>query len=289
MVNAPLRRLALLLAGIALATPAAAQMQSQSQAPAESTAARATTSAGAEARVLRAAPAVDIQVDGRLDEAAWAAAAPATDFVQQRPNAGQPASERTEARVLYTADAIYVGMRMYDAHPDSILGQLTRRDAGSTSDGARVFIDSYHDKRTAFVFGLNPKGVKDDFLRFDDGGGSDSGWDAVWDGAARVDSAGWVAEFRIPLSQLRFNASTVNGGGKWGVNFRRYIARRDETVFWSDIPPNANAFVSLFGELEGLTGLRQAGRMELMPYTSARVTHGLPDEGNPFWSSNEFV
>jgi hypothetical protein len=122
-------------------------------------------------------------VDGKLDEAAWAQAVPATDFVQQRPNVGAAATERTEARVLFDAEAVYVAMRMYDAHPDSILAQLTRRDQGSTSDGARVFIDSYNDKRTAFVFGLNPKGVKDDFLRFDDGGGVDSGWDAVWEGS----------------------------------------------------------------------------------------------------------
>ncbi|HEX8691374.1 MAG TPA: DUF5916 domain-containing protein [Longimicrobium sp.] len=280
--------LALLIAGAAAASPAAAQVQNQSQtaaAPAQAS----RTSSGEPARVLRAAPGAEIKVDGRLDEAAWATAPAATDFVQQSPNAGQPATERTEARVLFTADAIYVGMRMYDSRPDSILGQLTRRDQGSTSDGARVFIDSYNDKRTAFVFGLNPKGVKDDFLRFDDGSGIDFGWDAVWDGAAQTDSAGWVAEFRIPLSQLRFNASTVNGGGRWGVNFRRYIARRAETAFWSPVPPNASGFVSLFGELEGLTGLRQSGRLEILPYTSARVSHPLPAPGNPFVESNDFV
>jgi hypothetical protein len=162
-------------------------------------------------------------------------------------------------------------MRMFDPHPDSILAQLTRRDQGSTSDGARVFIDSYNDKRTAFVFGLNPRGVKDDFLRYDDGGGVDYGWDAVWEGQAHVDSLGWTAEFRIPLSQLRFNAATVNGGGRWGVNFRRYIARRGETAFWAPISANGNAFVSLFGELEGLTGLRQAHRLEILPFVTSKV------------------
>jgi hypothetical protein len=287
------QRLALFLAGVlAAAAPAAGQTLAQSQqpAPAQQTARPATlTSSGEPARLLRAARAEEIRVDGRLDEAAWAAAPAATEFVQQRPTAGTPATERTEARILYTDDAIYVGMRMYDSRPDSILAQLTRRDAGSASDGARVFIDSYNDKRTAFVFGLNPKGVKDDFLRYDDGAGIDYGWDAVWDGAARVDSAGWVAEFRIPLSQLRFNASTVNDGGRWGINFRREIARKAETVFWSPIPPNSSGFVSLFGELEGLSGVRQGKRLEIMPYTSARVDHSLPAEGNPFVSDNELV
>jgi uncharacterized protein DUF5916/cellulose/xylan binding protein with CBM9 domain len=285
--------LALALAGALSAFPAALSAQSitsaqQSTPPAQSGAAT-LTSAGTAARTLRAAPAAEIRVDGRLDEAAWATAPAATDFVQQRPSSGAPATERTEARVLFDAENLYVGMRMYDAHPDSILGQLTRRDLASTSDGARVFVDSYNDKRTAFVFGLNPRGVKDDFLRFGDGEGADFGWDAVWDGAARVDSLGWVAEFRIPLSQLRFNATTVNGGGRWGLNFRREIARKAETVFWSPIPANANAFVSLFGELEGLSSLRQGRRLEVLPYVSSKVDHVPPALRSPFVSANEFT
>jgi hypothetical protein len=220
---------------------------------------------------MRAAPATEIHVDGRLDEAAWATAAPASGFVQQSPHEGAAATEGTDARILFDGEAIYVGLRMHDPHPDSIMAQLTRRDQDSESDAAFVFIDSYNDKRTAFVFGLNPKGVKDDFLRFNDGEGVDNGWDAVWDGAARVDSAGWTAEFRIPLSQLRFNAATVNAGGHWGVNFRRWIARRGEASFWAPIPAVSNAFVSLFGELDGLRGVRQGGRLEIMPYASSKV------------------
>ena len=278
---------AALLAALAV-HPALAQQTLLAQA------ARADTSqtrpaAPAAGRVLRAAPAQDVRIDGRLDEAAWASAPAATEFVQQRPSAGAAATERTEARVLFDGEALYVGMRMYDAHPDSILAQLTRRDQGSTSDGARVFIDSYHDRRTAFVFGLNPRGVKDDFLRFDDASGIDYGWDAVWDGAASVDSLGWTAEFRIPLSQIRFDASRVNGGGRWGLNFRREIARKAETVFWSPIPPNSEGFVSLFGELEGLSNLRQGRRLEILPYTSARVTHAPGSRANPYWSPNDLV
>ena len=278
MMNRPFDRMALAALALLAAAPAAAQ---QSVRPA-SPAAAAVTSSGSPSRLLRAASAAGVKVDGRLDEAAWATAAPATEFVQQQPNDGSPATERTEARVLFDGEAIYVGMRMYDSHPDSILAQLTRRDQGSTSDGARVFIDSYNDKRTAFVFGLNPKGVKDDFLRFDDGSGSDSGWDAVWEGEARVDSLGWTAEFRIPLSQLRFNAASVNSGGRWGVNFRRYIARRGESSFWAPISANANAFVSLFGELEGLRGLKQANRLEILPFVTSRLDRVPTAEMNSF-------
>ena len=281
-VPLPSRLLALAVASVAVAAPHSAAAQEAGLLADTRPAAR--TSSGSAARVLRAAPAAQIRVDGRLDEAAWATAPAAGDFVQQSPRDGAPATERTEARVLVDGDALYVGMRMYDAAPDSILGQLTRRDGESTSDGARVFIDSYHDRRTAFVFGLNPKGVKDDFLRFDDGAGVDFGWDAVWDGAARVDSAGWVAEFRIPLSQLRFNGAD---GGRWGINFRRHIARRAETVFWSPIPPNGNAFVSLFGELDGVGGARQGRRLEILPYVSSRVDHVPPAERGAFVAANE--
>ena len=271
-------RMALAALAFFPAGPLAAQQLAQTTPPENG----AVTSSGAPARLLRAASAAAVKVDGRLDEAAWASAPPATDFVQQSPNDGRAATERTEARVLFDGEAIYVGMRMYDPHPDSILAQLTRRDQSSTSDGARVFIDSYNDKRTAFVFGLNPKGVKDDFLRYDDGGGIDNGWDAVWEGAAHVDSLGWTAEFRIPLSQLRFNAASVNAGGRWGVNFRRYIARRGEVAFWAPISSNSNAFVSLFGELEGMRGLRQAHRLEILPFVTSKVDRVPSSDLNAF-------
>ncbi|HSU13980.1 DUF5916 domain-containing protein [Longimicrobium sp.] len=262
-------RMALLAAALLAARPALAQ---QVAATSGQPPARGAT-AGSPQRTLRAAAATEIHMDGKLDEAAWATAAPAGDFVQQSPSDGSPATLRTEARVLFDGENLYVGMRMHDPHPDSIMAQLTRRDQGSESDGARVFIDSYNDKRTAFVFGLNPKGVKEDFLRYNDGEGIDSDWDAVWDGAAHVDSAGWTAEFRIPLSQLRFNAAAVNAGGRWGLNFRRYLPRRGEVDFWSPIAANSNAFVSLFGELDGLQGLRQAHRLEVMPYVSSKLDH----------------
>jgi hypothetical protein len=280
-------RMVLLAAALLASHPAPAQQLAQAAAG-DPHPARAAT-AGSPQRTLTAAPATQIHVDGRLDEAAWATAAPADDFVQQQPSDGHPATERTDARVLFDGEAIYIGMRMYDPHPDSILALLTRRDQSSESDGARVFIDSYNDKRTAFVFGLNPRGVKEDFLRFNDGEGIDSDWDAVWDGAARVDSAGWTAEFRIPLSQLRFNAAVVNAGGRWGLNFRRYIARRGEVDFWAPISSNANAFVSLFGELQGLQGLRQAHRLEVMPYVSSKLDHLPVADRNHFTGASNFA
>lgn len=207
-----------------------------------------------DATPVRDAPPV---LDGRLDDAVWAAAAVATDFVQLGPAPGEAATRATEARVVYDDQAIYVGIRLYD-DPDSIAVQLARRDATDVySDWAHVVIDSYNDRRTAFRFSVTPRGTKKDVLHYDDTA-EDLNWDAVWDAAAAIDSLGWTAEFRIPLSQLRYSA---NGGGSmvWGINFGREIARRDERSWWAPILPSSAGFVSESGELHGLEGLGSPG------------------------------
>ena len=249
-----------------LALPAAAQQ------PAAPPVARAV-------RIAGAAPAVD----GRLDDAAWAQADTATEFVQRTPRAGAPASERTVVRVLYGPDALYVGARLYDSAPDSVAGQLTRRDVGAYGDAFTVLVDSYDDRRTAYRFGLNPRGVKYDGLLFDDTD-EDAGWDAVWDGAAQRDSLGWTAEMRIPFSQLRYPAAA--GERTWGVNFRREIARRGELSYWAPILPDDPGFVSRFGRLAGIGELPRPRRLEVQPYASSRLSRAPGDAGDPFHRSN---
>jgi hypothetical protein len=252
--------------------------------------AQAGPGASAVRPTLRAGAAAGIRVDGRLDEPAWGTAGVADGFVQQLPSPGAAETERTEARVVYDATAVYVGMRMHDPRPDSISSQLSPRDQpNDASDWARVYVDSYADRRTAFVFWLNPSGVKVDWMRFDDASGVDLGWNAVWEGSATVDSAGWTAEFRIPLSQLRYSARAAATGGAWGINFSRVIARRNETTFWADIPFNGGAFVSRFGDLTGLAGLRSPARVEVLPYTSVRLTRAPGDAADPFFRPNSFA
>jgi hypothetical protein len=225
-------------------------------------------------------------VDGRLNDAAWAAAPVAGDFVQQRPNVGQPASQRTEARVVYDGDAIYVAVRAFDTAPDSIASQLGRRDAtGLVSDYVQVMLDSYHDRRTAIRFGVTPRGVKRDVFHYDDTS-EDGTWDGVWDVRTTVDSAGWTAEFRIPFSQLRFRRGT--GDQTWGINILRDIARRDERSYWNPMPPGQSGFVSRFGTLTGMRGLSSPRRLELLPYTLGRVTaDGRVRDGDPFRSRTD--
>jgi hypothetical protein len=224
-------------------------------------------------------------IDGRLDDAAWAQAPAATDWVQIEPSAGQPASQRSEARLVYDAGAVYVAIRAFDPAPDSIASQLGRRDDGDIySDWLHVVLDSYHDRRTAYRFTVNPRGVKQDAFHFDDGN-EDDDWDAVWDAAATVDSAGWSAEFRIPLSQLRFKPQEA--GQTWGLNFAREVARTDEQTSWSPMFPNQPGFSSQLGTLTGLQGLRAPRRLELLPYTVAGVTRAPGDGDNPFFNETD--
>jgi len=170
-----------------------------------------------------------VSLDGRLDEPAWALATRVTAFLQIDPDEGGAASESTEVRVLYDADAVYVGARLFDAAPRRIISRLARRDASTHSDEFRLFLDSYHDHRTAFEFIVNPAGVKKDVLLGGDGEFSDDSWDPVWQAATASDSLGWTVEIRIPFSQLRFSAAAEQ---VWGVRFARWIERKNELAMF---------------------------------------------------------
>ena len=221
-----------------------------------------------------------VQLDGRLEEAAWSRAAAGTDFTQFQPNPGAAASQRTEARVLYDDEALYVGMRLHDTEASRIASQLGRRDALDLySDWALVLIDSYHDRRTGFEFAVTPRGVQRDVLHYDDQN-MDLNWDGVWEVATSVDDEGWTAEFRIPLSQLRF--SPAEDGTVWGVNFGRQLARQDEWAWWSPILPDVAGFVSAAGELHGIRELEPPRRLEVLPYAVAQGIQAPVTVGDPF-------
>ena len=235
-------------------------------------------------RVLTAARARGaLRIDGRLDEDAWARARPTVEaFTQAVPSSGAPATQRTEVRVLFDRNALYVGFRLYDSRPDSIAAQLARRDAGGIyTDWAHVAVDSYHDRRTAWRFSLNPRGVQADGAIYNDTE-RDPLWDAVWEGAAQVDSLGWTAEFRIPLSQLRYELGSNGAAQVWGINFTREIARSGERAYWSATPPDAPGIVSRMGTLVGLDSLGDPARLELIPYARAQMTRAPGGVGGQF-------
>jgi hypothetical protein len=243
-----------------------------------------TAAARAQAPSLRAAALPSpVRIDGRLDDAAWALAQPSSGFSESYPDANGTPRLETEVRVLYDAEALYVAVRMNDVSPDSVAAQLARRDAGGIySDWVQVMVDSHHDRRTAYSFGINPRGVKRDVYLFNDNA-EDFGWDAVWEGQAQVDSAGWTAEFRIPFSQLRFGGAEPAEGRTWGLQVTRDVARLQARYAWAPWVRSDNVFVSRFGTLTGLSGVRAPTRLALQPYVVARAARAPGDAANPFY------
>jgi hypothetical protein len=223
-------------------------------------------------------------LDGRLEEPTWRGAAPIRQFTQVEPRDGAGASEQTEVWLAYDREAIYIAARLHDSQAGRIVSRLGRRDAETNSDGFVVAIDSYHDHRTSFRFGVNAAGVKSDAITSNDASGGDDSWDPVWDVATRIDGAGWTLEMRVPLSQLRFTAAETQ---TWGINFDRYILRTGELVRWAWAPNSETGYASHFGHLTGLDALSDARghRLEVLPY---EVTQGDFDTGadpdNPFFS-----
>ncbi|MEO7962858.1 MAG: carbohydrate binding family 9 domain-containing protein [Gemmatimonadaceae bacterium] len=155
-------------------------------------------------------------IDGRNDDESWRAAPSFSKFRQFEPKVDVDPTFKTEFQVAYDPHFLYVFVRMYDSHPDSIMHALSRRDVRGESDQIKLLIDSYGDKRSGFEFAVNPDGVKRDFAISNDGQEDDS-WHGIWDVATRVDSLGWTAECRIPISQLRDSSAAAHtfGVGVW--------------------------------------------------------------------------
>jgi hypothetical protein len=237
----------------------------------------------------------DVRIDGRLDEGAWARATPITRFLQTQPNEGQPSPERTEIRILFDDGSVYVGARMFDSLGTAgVRGRLARRDQlltfqgdngtgapSVTSDVLVLRFDTYFDRLGESVFLINPLGVKADAISI---GGSnlDRAWDPVWDGAAAVDSLGWTAEMRIPLSQLRFSRAAEQ---TWGLQIERFIDRRNEWDVWSYWRRSESGGPVKYGSLTGLVFDRHPRSLEVLPYvlTGSRFAQAKP--GDPFHSS----
>ena len=225
--------------------------------PAPATPARAATA------VAHRTP-TTIVIDGKDIDDVWRVAQVIRGFRQFSPvEDGDPTLE-TEARVAYDDRNFYVFVRAFDPHPDSIKALLARRDTRVCCDQIKIVIDSYHDRRTGFEFAVNPGGVKRDYAMYGDGDQEDDAWDAVWDVATQVDSLGWTAEFRIPLSQLRYPHAPTN---TFGFGIWRDIDRHGgERVSWPLYRTSRRGFSSQMGEVVGLDGLAAPTRLELIPY-----------------------
>ena len=219
-----------------------------------------------------------IKIDGLLAEPAWSLAQPATDFLQLQPTEGAPASERTEARVLFDDKNIYLGIRAFDSDARHINARELVRDATfSNDDTISIVLDTYHDRRNAFRFVVNPLGTQQDALITDEGRDINLSWDGAWISAGRIDNQGYTIEIEIPLTTLRF----TEGIEAWGLNISRFIRRKNEESLWTSWQRSFGLErISQAGELGGVTEIRRRRIREIKPYASGEWREGVPLVGS---------
>ena len=205
-------------------------------------------------------------LDGKLDDPAWADAQSIDSFLEYDPNPGVESRFKTDVRVTHDDKYLYIMARMYDPQPDSIISLLSRRDVRTQSEQLKIMIDSYHDRMTGYEFCVNPAGVKRDFYVSNDNN-EDQSWDAVWDVATAVDSLGWVAEFRIPFSQMRFPEKPSH---TFGFMVVRDVARTGARISWPLYHREKQGYFSQLGDLEGITGIGKPSRLEVSPYVVSK-------------------
>ncbi|SDG69404.1 Carbohydrate family 9 binding domain-like [Flavobacterium omnivorum] len=210
-----------------------------------------------------------IEIDGKLEEPIWQSAAIASDFIMFEPDNGKPIPEnkKTEIRVLYDNDAIYIGALLNDENPEKILKEITQRDNFGTSDLFGVFINGFNDGQQDFQFFVNAADGQADCITTDSNG-EDYSWDAVWKSKAVITDKGWVVEMRIPYAALRFSAEKKQ---TWGLNFFREIRRDRFKYTWNFIDSKLGTFTQQTGILEGIENIKPPTRLFLLPYSSFYV------------------
>jgi hypothetical protein len=227
------------------------------------------------ARLKGAVPIIDgLLNDEAWDQVEWAGG----DFRQVNPDKGKPASVQTKFKILYDAKNLYAIFRCYDPEPSKIVKRMSRRDSFD-GDWVELHIDSYYDKRTAFSFTSSVSGVKSDEYVSNNGDDWDASWDPIWYLKTSVDEEGWIAEIRIPLSQLRF---TNKDDLIWGINVQRRFFRNQENSQWQYIAPDAAGYVHLMAEMDGIKGIKPQKQLEIQPYVVAKTETFEKEEGNPY-------
>ena len=224
------------------------------------------------------------KIDGIIDDAAWDVVEWTTDYVQNEPDNGAAPTEQTKMKITYDAKNLYVAFKCYDKDPDGIVQRLSRRD-GFEGDWVELNIDSYNDDRTGFSFTITAAGVKgDEFIS--NNGNFDGSWNPIWYTKTQIDSDGWSAEMRIPLSQLRFGNDDEQ---VWGLQSTRRYFRNEERSLWQPIPPNPPGWVSEFGELRGIKGIKPQKQIEIQPYLLGQLDTYPEEVGNPFEDGSDLT
>jgi len=211
---------------------------------------------------------MEIDLDGKLDEPVWDMAETGHGFRQLDPNRGVPASVPTTFKILYDDDALYIGMACWEDDMGNVTSHLSRRDQIEASDLVSIYIDPYHDKTTGYNFRVTPLGVQQDAYIYDNGR-RDRDWNAVWSSKVSSDAKGWYVEIRIPFSAIRFKPADDM---TWGLQVYRWLHGRGEDTGWVLWDRNLNGFVNRWGTLEGLHGVNNPRKLEVLPYVMTRST-----------------
>jgi len=208
-----------------------------------------------------------IVLDGQLTENSWSEAQPISEFLQQDPQEGAPASERTEVRILFDNQRIYFGVECTDFNPGGIRATELRRDNNFDNDDIfEIILDTFLDRRNGYLFRINPLGTQYDETVTNEGQITNRNWDEKWDSMARITGTGWTAEIAIPFKSVRFLRADESEEMLWGVNFHRTIKSKNEDVYWTAHSRDFNfEEVSRAGRLEGLTNI-EGFRFRLKPY-----------------------
>ncbi len=217
-------------------------------------------------------------IDGDLSDPAWQGVPVQNGMRQSFPEPGQPASLKTDIKVIYDEEALYVSAFCHDPRPEEIVARLSRRDRDIESDWFQIDIDSRMDKRTGFFFKVNAAGVQQDGVIYDENH-RDSDWDGVWESEAKIVESGWAVEMRLPLKLLRFQSGE---NVRFGINFTRRSSRLNETTLWQYIAPDSSQWVSQFGELNNLSLDSKPLQLELSPYVAGRLAFGDGEDVRPF-------
>lgn len=220
------------------------------------------------------------KIDGKLDDSCWSENGYwFGNFIQQQPDPAKAPSEKSEVKILYDDDNLYIAFRLKDTSKQGFTKTLGRRDDFMNKDIAGVALDTYHDKQTASEFNVTAAGQKVDIQHM----GAykwDTDWNAVWEGKAIVKDSIWTIEMQIPFSQLRFSDEKEQ---VWGMHIYRYIVRLAEEDQWKLIPMDAPAMVYLFGELRGIKNIPKKRHIELLPFTAVKYNFG--ENANHDWLS----
>lgn len=206
-----------------------------------------------------------ITMDGRLDEAVWTRAVPATNFIQRDPANGKPATEQTEVRIVYSADKLYMGVTCFDSEPEKVIANQMARDGNMFGDDQfQWVIDTFLDGRTGYLFEMNPIGAMGDALQGADFNSQNRQWDGIWNARALQSEIGWTLEIEIPFRTLNFNPNN----DRWGINFQRNVRRKNnEETVWMGWPRNQGLRrMSNTGMLTGIRNVTQGRGLDIKPY-----------------------